>query len=301
MRVKGIIPALCTPTGREEQVNEASLKRLLDYTIESGCHGVFILSSTGEFYGISQEEKLRAVKITVDHVNGRVPVMVGAYGVGTREAVGMVEKVQDLGADLVSVLTPMMITPNDEEIYQHYRSIAASTDLPVTLYNNPDRTGVNISARTVERLAAIPNIVAVKDRSGDLGLMMDYIMRTREMEFDVLCGRDMLIFANLLHGGSGSVAATANVAPALLVDLYDKCMAGDYAGALADQYRLAPFRLSFGLASWPAVTKDALNLMGFEVGDPVKPVMGCAGEKLEILRGILTDLGVMPGNVCTKG
>ena len=293
MSVKGIIPALCTPLDESERVNEAALKRLLDYTIGNGCHGVFILSSTGEFYGLSEAEKLRALKITVDHVNGRVPVMAGAYGIGTKEAVRMVEKAQELGADLVSVLTPMMISPNDEEIYQHYRSIAASTDLPVTLYNNPDRTGVNISAKTAERLAAVPNIAAVKDSSGDMSLMMDYILRTRDMDFDVLCGRDMLIFANLLHGGSGSVAATANVAPALLVDLYNKYLSGDYAGALADQYRLAPFRLSFGLASWPAVTKDALNLMGFEAGPPVSPNTGCNAENMERLRTLLTDLGVI--------
>ena len=293
MAVKGIIPALVTPIDEAERVNEKALRHLLDYTVDNGCHGVFVLSSTGEFYGLSEGEKRRAIEITVDHIHGIVPVMAGAYGVGTKEAIRMVAAAKEAGADLVSVLTPMMITPNDEEIYQHYRAIAESTDLPVTLYNNPDRTHVNLSAKVVERLAEIPNVAAVKDSSGDLGLMMDYIRRTADMDFDVLCGRDMLIFANLIHGGSGSVAATANVAPALLVDLYNKVQQGDWKGALADQYKLAPFRLSFGMASWPAVTKDALNLMGFEVGRPIAPITGCKPEKLEALRGLLEDLGTL--------
>lgn len=293
LRVKGVYPALVTPLDENERVNEASLRRLLDYTVDNGCHGVFILSSTGEFYGLREEEKRRAIEITVDHIRGRVPVMAGAYGVGTKEAIRMVQVAKDAGADVVSVLTPMMITPNDEELYEHYRAIAASTDLPVTLYNNPDRVHVKISPQVAERLAAIDNIVAVKDSSGDMTLMMEYIQRTRDMEFDVLSGRDTLIFSNLIHGGSGCVAATANVAPALLRGLYDKMQAGDIAGALADQYKLMPFRLAFGMASWPAVTKDALNLMGFAVGEPVAPITGCKPEKLEVLRGLLADLGVL--------
>lgn len=293
MKVQGIYPALVTPMDRSERVNEAALCSLLDYTVDNGCHGVFILSSTGEFYGMTEEEKRRAIEITVQHINHRVPVMAGAYGVGTREAVRMVEMAQQAGADLVSVLTPMMITPNDEEIFQHYRSIAASTDLPVTLYNNPDRTGVNISAKVVERLAAIDNVAAVKDSSGDMGLMMEYIRRTRDMDFSVLSGRDMLIFANILHGGTGSVAATANVAPRLVVDLYEKAVAGDYRGALELQYKLAPYRQSFNLASWPAVSKDALSLMGFDVGAPLAPITSCKPEAMLTLRGLLRDLGVL--------
>lgn len=293
MRIQGVYPALCTPINEDETVNEKSLRRLLDYELQGGVHGIFVLSSTGEFFGLRDDEKRRALRITVDHVHGRVPVMAGAFGISTKEAVRMAEMAQEEGADCISVLTPVLITPNDEEIYRHYRSIAASTDLPVTLYNNPARTHVNISAAVAERLAQISNIVAIKDSSGDLGLMMSYIHATRGMEFDVLSGRDLLIFANLMHGGSGTVAATANVAPRLVVDLYEQFRAGNYQKALADQYRLLPYRSSFGMASWPAITKDALNLMGFQVGNPIAPIEGCAEDKKDKLRELLRGLGVL--------
>lgn len=290
MKIEGIIPALCTPTDENEKVNEKSLRKLIDYTLENGCHGIFVLSSTGEFFGLSEEEKIRAIKITVNQVNGRVPVMVGAYGISTREAIRMVKIAEENGADAVSVLTPMMITPNDEEIYQHYKAIANSTKMQVTLYNNPDRTKVNISADVVKRLSEIKNIVAIKDSSGNFSLTMEYIMKTKGTQVKVLCGRDLLIYATLMHGGVGAVVATANVIPKLVVDLYNDFLEKKYDKALEKQYKLTPFRMAFNLASWPAVTKDALNLLGFNVGKPILPITGCSNENSNKLKKILEDL-----------
>ncbi len=228
----------------------------------------------------------------MDQVRGRVPVYAGASAITTRECVKLAQLAEAEGAQAVTVLTPMFISPNEEELYQHFRTIASSTALPVLLYNNPDRTGINMSAQLIERLADIPNIVGAKDSSGDMTLTSEYIRRTRGKGFRVLAGRDTLILATLLYGGYGCVAATANVAPALVVEIYEKFQAGDLTGALEAQYRLAPLRVAFNLGSFPVVIKDALNLLGVEAGNPIRPIAHCTGPNLEKLRAIMEQMGL---------
>lgn len=293
VEVKGVIPALITPVDENENVDEAALRRLIDYVMAGGVHGVFILGSTGEFYGLDYGEKERAVEITIDQVKGRIPVYVGASAITTKECVRLTKMAKEKGAYAVTVLTPMFISPNNDELYIHYRSIAESEDIPILLYNNPDRTGVNLSADLVERLSKVPNIVGVKDSSGDLTLTSEYIRRTRDVGFNVLAGRDTMILATLVYGGTGTVAATANVVPKLVVEIYEKFMSGDIKGALAAQYKLAPLRIAFNLGSFPVVTKDALNLIGIDVGDPIKPIQHVNENNIKKLKEILVNLGVM--------
>lgn len=291
--IHGVIPPLITPIDADERIEEKSLRGVIEHVLQGGVHGVFVLGSTGEFYGLEFEEKRRAVAITLDQVRGRVPVYVGASAITTKECIKLARMAGDLGAQAVTVLTPMFISPSDEEQYGHFLAIAESTDLPVLLYNNPDRTGVNISAALMERLAAIPNIVGAKDSSGDMTLTGEYIRRTRGMGFRILAGRDTMILAILVYGGYGCVAATSNVAPALVVDIYRKFREGDLSGALEAQYKLAPLRMAFGLGSFPVVMKDALNLMDIPAGDPVKPIGHCSADNLQKLKDILRQLGLI--------
>ncbi len=291
--IHGVIPPLITPIDADERIEEKALRGVIEHVLQGGVHGVFVLGSTGEFYGLEFEEKRRAVAITLDQVRGRVPVYVGASAITTKECIKLARMAGDLGAQAVTVLTPMFISPNDEEQYRHFLAIAESTDLPVLLYNNPDRTGVNISAALMERLAAIPNIVGAKDSSGDMTLTGEYIRRTRGMGFRILAGRDTMILAILVYGGYGCVAATSNVAPALVVDIYRKFREGDLSGALEAQYKLAPLRIAFGLGSFPVVMKDALNLMDIPAGDPVKPIGHCSADNLQKLKDILRQLGLI--------
>jgi 4-hydroxy-tetrahydrodipicolinate synthase len=287
---KGIIPPLITPIDEAERLDAPGLRRLIEHVIAGGVHGVFVLGSTGEFYGVEFADKKRAVEVTIDQVRRRVPVYVGASAITTRECIQLVKLAKQAGADAVSVLTPMFISPSDDELYIHFRTIAEAEDIPVLLYNNPDRTGVNISAALMERLAAIPNIVGAKDSSGDMTLTSEYIRRTQGMGFHVLAGRDTLILATLVYGGTGAVAATANVVPELVVDIYRKFASGDVAGALAAQYRLAPLRIAFGLGTFPVVTKDALNILGVDVGHPIRPVHHLSEANRQRLRGILEEI-----------
>jgi len=290
--IRGVIPPLITPVDSDDRLDEKAFRNIIEHVIAGGVHGVFALGTTGEFYGLELEEKKRAIAVALDQVRGRVPVYAGASAITTRECMRLARLAEEEGAQAVTVLTPMFISPSEEELYRHFRAIAASTTLPVLLYNNPDRTGISMSAQLVERLAEIPNIVGVKDSSGDLTLTSEYIRRTRGKNFRVLAGRDTLVLATLVYGGYGCVAASANVAPSLVVEIYDRFQAGDLAGALEAQYRLAPLRVAFNLGSFPVVIKDALNLLGIPAGDPISPVGHCTDPNLAKLKAILDEMGL---------
>ncbi|MDR3561848.1 MAG: dihydrodipicolinate synthase family protein [Negativicutes bacterium] len=290
--IKGVIVPVVTPVDDQDRVDEASYRQVIEHVIKGGVHGIFALGSNGEFYGLDYEEQKRAVEIAVDQTKGRAPVYAGIGAITTRECVKCARMAEAAGAQAITILPPMFISPNEDELYEHFRAIAAATKLPVLLYNNPDRCKVNVSANLVERLSEIPNMVGAKDSSGDLTLTSEYIRRTRGKNFRVMAGRDTMILGTLVYGGYGCVAATANVAPQLVVSIYDKYMAGDLAGALDAQYELAPLRIGFGLGSWPVVTKEAVRLIGFAVGDPIKPNSPCTEANLAKLKDILVKMNL---------
>jgi 4-hydroxy-tetrahydrodipicolinate synthase len=291
--IRGVVTPLITPVDAEERVDETGMRNVIEHVLRGGVHGVFVAGSTGEFYGLDYDEKKRAAEITVNQVKGRVPVYVGASAITTRECIKLSKMAEALGAQAVTVLTPMFIRPSEGELYQHFRAIAESTALPVLVYNNPERTGINMSANLIERLAEIPNLVGAKDSSGDLTLTSQYISRTRSKGFKILAGRDTQILATLVYGGVGTVAATSNIAPALVVEIYNKFKAGDIPGALEAQSKLAPLRIAFGLGSFPVVMKDALNLMGINVGDPIKPLDHCTPANMAKLKEVLVKMGLI--------
>jgi 4-hydroxy-tetrahydrodipicolinate synthase len=293
LQVRGVIPPLITPMDENEKLDTAALRNLIEYVIKGGVHGVFVLGSTGEFYGLDYEEKIRAVEVTMEQVNGRVPVYVGASAITTKECIKLAKLAKLNNAAAITVLTPMFITPNESELYNHFRTIAEAVDIPNVLYNNPERTGVNMSANLVEKLADIPNIVGAKDTSGDMTLTSEYIRRTRDKGFSIMAGRDTMILATLVYGGTGCVAGTANVVPEIVVEIYDKFMAGDLAGALEAQYRLSLFRNAYSLGSFPVVPKDALNMMGVNVGHPIKPIEHMTAANQAKLKEILIKIGAM--------
>ena len=196
--------------------------------------------------------------------------------------------------DAVSVLTPMFISPSQEQLVTHYQAIAASTSLPVLLYNNPPKTGVNLAPATVAKLAETPNIVSIKDSSGDLTVTAEYIRLTKHRDdFNVLMGRDTLIYGALCYGAAGSIAACANVAPRLCADIYDKYQAGDLKGSLEAQFTLAPLRLAFTIGTFPAVIKESLEMLGIEAGPCMAPVGPMTSTEREKLRGVLVQMGLL--------
>jgi len=290
---KGIIPAMITPLTEEGRLNKSAYRKFINYLIDGGLHGIFVAGTTGEFYGLSAEDKKELFEIAVEEVDRRVPVYAGTGAITTRECIQLTQIAEQCGADAVSILTPMFISPTQEELYQHYKAIAGSTRLPILLYNNLPKTGVTITPATVERLAEIDNIVGVKDSSGDFSLTSEYIRRTRDRNFSVLSGRDTLIHACLCYGGGGSIAACANIAPRICADIYDKFVAGDIRGSLEAQFSITPLRLAFTLGSFPTVIKEGLKLLGIEAGPCMEPIGPMKQAEKEELKQILQQMGLL--------
>src|SRR4051794_11168546 len=284
--IRGVVPPVVTPVDDDERVDEPALRRVLDHVLRGGVHGILSLGSNGEFFGLDHEQQRRATAITVEHVRGRVPVFKGIGAVTTRECAQLAAMAEREGAAAITVLPPMFLTCNDNELFDHFRAIAEATPLPVLLYNNPDRIRINLSADLIARVTQIPNVVGIKDSSGDHNLTAEYLRRTRGANFKVMAGRDTLILAALVYGAAGCVASTANIVPALVVEIYEKYVAGDLRGALDAQFKLAPLRLAFNLGSFPAVTKDAMNLLGLRVGKLIRPNTSCTEANLGKLRAI---------------
>ncbi len=291
---KGIIPAVITPLTRDGKFNEKAMRKLLNHLIDAGVHGLFVVGTTGEFYGLTPEEKREIYSITVDETHGRVPVYAGTNGITTRETVMLTQIAEECMVDAVSVLTPMFVSPSQEELIKHYLTIAENTSLPVVLYNNPPKTSVNLAPSTVAKLAEAPNIVGIKDSSGDMTVTTEYIRLTRHRnDFSVLMGRDTLIYGALCYGAAGSIASSANVAPGMCVDIYEKFIAGDLKGSLEAQFNLAPLRIAFNLGTFPAVIKESLNLLGIETGPSIEPAGPLTSDERDKLRKVLSDMGLL--------
>ena len=290
--IRGIIPAMVTPFDKQGKVSEGGLRKLVDYLIKGGVHGLFPVGSQGEFYALEKEEKKEIMEIVLDQVKGKVSVYAGTGAITTKETITLTKMAQDIGVDAASIITPFFISPTQNELYEHYLAVAKSTSLPLLLYNNPGRTGVSLSTDLVVRLSKVDNIIGIKDSSGDMTSTAEYIRRTSD-DFSVLAGRDTLIYGTLLYGGKGAIAATANVAPKLVVEIYEAYVRGDIEQAKKAQAELAPLRLAFSLGSFPVVIKDALELIGIEVGTTRPPIKSLNKDKQEMLKNILQQMGLL--------
>ncbi len=294
VKLAGIIPALATPLlpSGDIAVDEAGLRRLVDYLVRGGVHGLFATGSQGESFSLTADEKRRVWEIVVDEARGRVPVYAGTGDITTRESIRLTQTAEKVGVDAVSVITPSFISPSRDELIEHYRQIAASTHLPVLLYTNPARTGINLAPGMVAQLAKTENIVGIKDSSGDLTQATEYL-RLCGSGFAVLVGRDTLIYALLQCGGQGAIAASATVAPRIAADIYDSFVAGDFGKAKAAQQRLAPLRMAFELGTLPVVIKEALALLGLCSARAIAPVGPLSEEKRKELRRVLVEMGLL--------
>jgi len=288
----GVVPAMVTPFDQQDRLNETVLRALAVRLLAAGVHGLFVLGSQGEYYALDHNEKRRAIEVVVDAAGGKAPVYAGTGATTTSEAIRLTRMAEAAGADAASVITPTFISPSQDELHEHYRDIAASTRLPLLLYSNPGRTGIQISVELAARLSRVENIVGIKDSSGDFSLTAAYIAGAGQ-DFHVFAGRDTLIFATLMYGGSGAIAATANVAPRLVASIYEHYVSGDLDAARNAQAALAPLRAAFSLGTFPAVVKEALQMTGLDVGPARKPV-GPLGEKARTqLREVLRTLGLL--------
>ena len=200
------------------------------------------------------------------------------------------------GAASVSVLQPMFLKPTETELFTHFKAIAdAIPETPVLLYNNPGRVGYTLSANLVERLAhEVPNIVGMKDTSGDITQTSEFIRRNRDVDFKVFGGKDTLLYASMCHGAVGGVCTAANFMPELITDVYNKYVAGDLQGSLEAQFKLNPVRLSMDGASFPVAAKDMANLRGRNIGLPYTPNLATPeGPVLDKIKAEMTKAGLL--------
>ena len=271
--IKGVIVPILTPIDEEERIDEAKLRDQVDYVIEGGVLGILAFGSNGEFYVVEEDEMERGLKIMVDQAAGRVPVYFGIGAISTKKCCRLAKMAVANGAAGVSILQPMFLKPTKDELFLHFKTIAESVpETPVLLYNNPGRVGYTLSADLVEKLAhEVPNIVGMKDTSGDITQTSEFIRRNRDVNFKVFGGKDTLLYASLCHGAVGGVCTAANFMPELITDVYNKYVAGDLEGSLEAQFKLNPVRLSMDGASFPVAAKDMANLRGREIGVPYTP------------------------------
>ena len=279
---KGVLPALVTPFA-DGKVDEAAFMRLVERQIVGGVHGLVPVGTTGETATLSHDEHRRVVDLCVTTAAGRVPVVAGAGSNSTAEAIELVAHAKAAGAQAALVVTPYYNRPSQEGLYQHYRAINDAVDLPVLVYNVPSRTSVDIANETLARLSALPNIVGIKDATGDL---------PRASLQRLMCGPDWVMLSGddpsalgyMAHGGHGCISVTANVAPGPCAKFFDACMAGDWTGALALQDRLVRLHKALFLDASPAPTKFALAHLGLCRPDVRLPIAPCAeGVKADII------------------
>jgi 4-hydroxy-tetrahydrodipicolinate synthase len=276
--VKGIIAAMQTPMHEDGSINEEEMRRQINRQIASGVDAVFCLGTNGEFYIMDMDEKIRVMEIFVDEVKGRVPVYAGTGCISTKDTIALSKKAQEIGVDILSVITPYFAALNQDELYSHYANLADAVDLPIVMYNIPARTGAALAPATVGKLAAnCKNIVGVKDSSGNFNNILQYIDATDPATFSVLSGNDALILWTLLAGGKGGITAIANILPTVMVSIYQNYLKGDIEAAKKAQSSIAPIRDCFKYGNPNSIVKCATNLIGQPVG-PCRAPFGMVSD-----------------------
>jgi len=290
VEIKGIIPPIITPMNEDESVNEQELRNQVNRQIKAGVHGLFPFGTNGEGYILSEEEKELVLNVVIEETRGRVPVYAGTGCISTRDTIRQSQMAKSLGADILSIITPSFAAASQNELYDHYKTVAAAVDMPIVLYNIPARTGNALAPATVARLAKIDNIAGAKDSSGNFDNMLQYIEQTKEVEgFAVLSGNDSLILWNLLAGGAGGIAGCANVYPRNMAQIYDRFVAGDLEGAKAAQDAIRSFRNCFKYGNPNTIVKTAVALLGYPVGKCRAPFNQVPEEGVEAIKKVLAE------------
>jgi len=288
---QGVLPALVTPF-RDGAVDEAAFVALVERQIAGGVHGLVPVGTTGETATLSHEEHRRVVELCVRTARGRVPVVAGAGSNSTEEAIELVRHAKAVGADAALVVTPYYNRPSQAGLLAHYTAINDAVQLPVLVYNVPTRTGVDIANDVLAELAKLPNIVGIKDATGDLG---------RASAQRVMCGEDWVMLSGddpsalgyLAHGGHGCISVTANVAPEQTAAFYDAALRGDWKGALQLQDRLIRLHKALFTDASPAPTKFALARLGLCAEDVRLPLVAASEASRAEVLAAMADAGVL--------
>jgi 4-hydroxy-tetrahydrodipicolinate synthase len=278
----GALTAIITPF-RDGAVDEAALRELIEWQIQSGIDGLVPCGSTGESATLSHAEHERVIKITIEQTRRRVPVVAGTGSNSTAEAIRLTASAREMGADGALLISPYYNKPTQDGIYKHYKMVAASVDLPIFAYNIPGRTGSNIAPETFARLAEIKNMIGVKEASGSTEQTSD-ILRLTNGEFTVLSGDDALTVPLMAIGAKGVIATIGNAMPRETHEMAAAGLAGDFERARQLHYKMLPLMRTLFIETNPICIKQALAFMGKccnELRMPLVPMTPPAAEKLK--------------------
>ena len=279
------MPALVTPF-RNGQVDEDAFVALVERQIAGGVHGLVPVGTTGETSTLSHDEHRRVVELCVQTARGRVPVIAGAGSNSTSEAIELARHAKTVGADAALVVTPYYNRPSQEGLYLHYKAINDAVQLPILVYNVPARTSVDISNEVLARLSKLPNIVGIKDASGDLARASLQRLDCGE-DWVMLSGNDDGGLGYMAHGGHGCISVTCNVAPELVSQFYNDAMSGQWQGALYGQDRLIRLHKALFADASPAPTKFAMSQLGLCTDECRLPIAPCSEyARAEVLAGM---------------
>ncbi len=284
-----IVTAMVTPFDHKGNIDFAKTTKLVDYLLENGTDSLVVAGTTGESPTLTTEEKVALFRHVVSVVNGRVPVIAGTGSNNTHASIELTKKAEEAGVDAVMLVAPYYNKPNQEGLYQHFKAIAESTSLPVMLYNIPGRSVVNMSVDTVVRLSEIPNIVAIKDASGNLDTMTEIIARTRE-DFLLYSGDDNITLPVLAIGGAGVVSVASHIIGNEMQQMIAAFEAGELAKAAKLHQKLLPIMKGLFAAPNPVPVKTALQLKGLDVGSVRLPLVPLTEQERIELMNLLNTL-----------
>ncbi len=294
--LKGIIPALTTPFCEDQSLDLPGFRRLLDTVIEDGVHGVLAGGCTGESWALDEAETAALFACAAEHVAGRVPVVAGCGAMLTHQAIAQVRMAEEAGCDAAMIQPPWYVMPGEDEVYGYYKDILAATGLPVMIYNNPRRTGINLGVDLLDKLADEPKVVALKESSKDW-LHLSALIRRLKDRINVLAGyADVLGLAAITEGAVGFVEASPPIVGPDYTRFFDAAMAGDLAVARPLQANFAKLNQGlFGIGTFPAAAKTALDMLGRPGGrvrDPIRPLDAAQTRQV---RDVLVSMGLLVG------
>lgn len=293
MKLEGTTVAMVTPFTREDTVDEEGMRENMNYLLERGVNGLLAAGTTGESATITHHEQKKMMEIMVDEVKGKAAAVAGAGSNSSKEALDLVKYAEDVGADYALVITPYYNKPQQHGLYEHYKMLSESVDIPIIVYNVPSRTGTDIDVETIGRVAQLDNIVAIKEANPDLDKVSHTIHKLKSLgqeDFLVLSGNDNLTLPMISQGCKGVISVVGNVDPARMSEMVNKAMEGDFKGAQDLHYELYDLMKVLFVESNPVPAKEALNMMGRPSGHVRMPLAPLKKESQDELRKVLLDL-----------
>jgi len=297
MKFEGTTVAMVTPYTKNDELDEDGIRENINYLIEKGVNGILAAGTTGESATISHDEHRKLVDILIDEVNGRVTTIAGAGSNSSKEALGLVKHAEDIGADAALVITPYYNKPQPHGLYEHYKLLTKSSNIPIVVYNVPSRTGTDIDVDTIGKVAELDGIVAIKEASPDLDKVSKIVKKIDEIgktgEFRILSGNDDLTLPMIAMGAKGVISVVGNVDPARMSRMVNYALEGDFESAFKAHYELYDLMKVLFIETNPVPAKTALNMIGRPAGHVRLPLAPLKEENKAKLKEVLENLDLI--------